>query len=59
MVTRVGFVIVMLVALVLFVLWLRALSLWSCSGSKQTRRHCAMPKEVPPGRIGFHCFNSE
>jgi len=59
MVARKCLVIVMLVILVPFILWLRALSLWSCSGSKQTRRHCAMPKEVPPGRIGFHCFNSE
>src|SRR5437899_241666 len=58
MVSRVVFVIVMLVVLVLFILWLRALSLRSCSRSQQTRRQCAMPKEVPSGRIGIHWFTS-
>jgi hypothetical protein len=49
MVSRKCLVIVMLVILVLFILWLRALSLGRCSRSKQTRRQCATSKEIPPG----------
>jgi hypothetical protein len=47
-----------MVFLVSFILWLRALSWWGSPRSQQTRRQCATPKEVPPGRIGFHGFTS-